>query len=367
MSDFKIPPISPLIGSNLVNYFRAIKSRKIVPKHYLKVFLTALVSGIASILMLWERIRESKNLKLKNPPIFILGHWRSGTTHLHNLLCQDPKSGFITTYQSIFPSNLYSKGLFKPFLKMVIPPTRPSDNVKLGVDLPQEDEFALENLIAPTFYNFFFFPDHFERAYDENIHFKNKDISKWENAYKKLIKKGEVNSNGNYMILKNPVNTGRVGRILEMYPEAFFIHIYRNPVIVYLSTKKFFISLIPDMQFQDTSEEDIIEIVFKLYANIMGDYLKNKVLIPSQQLIEIDFETFENNPINELEKIYKHFKIPNWNENQTYFKDYLNRLGSYKKNNYQITQKELDRIVKEWNFAFKEFKYDVPLNIKIIE
>src|SRR3954447_11011480 len=34
-----------------------------------------------------EAVRDAKVL----PPLFVLGHWRSGTTHLHNLMALDER------------------------------------------------------------------------------------------------------------------------------------------------------------------------------------------------------------------------------------------------------------------------------------
>jgi len=35
------------------------------------------------------------------PPLIVLGIWRSGTTHLHNLLSKDDRFAFPTTYQAL--------------------------------------------------------------------------------------------------------------------------------------------------------------------------------------------------------------------------------------------------------------------------
>ncbi len=365
-----IPPISPLIGSTLSNYYKSMRSGRIESNFYFKVLLTGFISAVSNLFAIWDKIKDRKRQATQAHPIFIIGHWRSGTTHLHNLLCQDPNAGYITTYQSVFPNNLFSKGLFKTFMKMLIPGKRPSDNVKLNVDFPQEDEFALENLIAPSFYNFFFFPDKYDQLFDETILFKNRkesEIELWKRHYKELIAKGQSNTNGKYMILKNPVNTGRVERILEMYPNARFIHIYRNPIIVYLSTKKFFLTLIPELQLQNSTEEQIIDLTFDLYSRLMRNYLENKASIPPSQLIEIDFESFEKDPIHQLKEIYTSFSIPNWDQNLPYFEEYLNHLGDYKKNTYKITRVELDRIKTDWGFAFSAFGYSVPNNLEVID
>jgi hypothetical protein len=37
------------------------------------------------------------------PPLFILGHWRTGTTHLHNLLAVDRRFAFPNNYQVCYP------------------------------------------------------------------------------------------------------------------------------------------------------------------------------------------------------------------------------------------------------------------------
>ena len=39
------------------------------------------------------------------PPLFVLGHWRNGTTLLHNLLTVDQRFAFPNNYQSLFPNS----------------------------------------------------------------------------------------------------------------------------------------------------------------------------------------------------------------------------------------------------------------------
>ncbi len=44
------------------------------------------------------------------PPLFILGHWRSGTTYLHNLIVRDDQSARPTLYQVLFPRDVSYDG-----------------------------------------------------------------------------------------------------------------------------------------------------------------------------------------------------------------------------------------------------------------
>lgn len=368
MGDFRIPPLSTLVGSTLKNYFRVLGTGKVEPRYYHKVVLTFLVGLISNAFIPWERLRENYRTVKIEKPVFILGHWRSGTTLLHNLLCQDPNASFITTYQSIFPHNMYSKWLFKNFVHWKIPQKRPSDDVDLGASLPQEDDFAMSNIV-PAFYDFFFFPDQHLKHYDKHVRFVQngeKYKKEWLDAYDYLICKGLVNRHGKYPVLKNPANTGRFDVLLEHYPDARFIHIYRNPVMVYLSTKKFFLSLFPSVQLQRSNREQIVDIVIDLYTLLMQDYLAKRALIPPHQLVEIRFEDFEKDPLSILQNVYQQFNLEGWPQASMAMQQHLDDVQGYKKNDYEISASELARVKSEWAFAFEAFDYAVPENLEVI-
>ncbi len=103
-----------------------------------------------------RRIRETR---LNAPPIFILGHWRSGTTLLHEMLVNDPQFASPSTYQCFAPWHfVVSEWLMVRFGSFLLPKKRPMDNMEAGWELPQEDEFALMNLGVPTPYLRIAFP-----------------------------------------------------------------------------------------------------------------------------------------------------------------------------------------------------------------
>ncbi|MGL1887934.1 MAG: sulfotransferase [Reichenbachiella sp.] len=371
MSKFSIPPISTLVGATLPHYLRVLKSGKISPKYYFKIFLTTLfvIAGIP--FRLYEQIYDSLylNQKLKKSPTFILGHWRSGTTHLHNILCQDPEAAFITTYHSLFPNNLRSKFIFKNFMKMNMPNKRPSDNVTLDVNYPQEEEFALGNQISLSLYLFFYFPQNYLSYYNSAVNqstASEKEKTLWKKHYHKLLLKAQSNTNGDHLVIKNPSNTGRIHALLELYPDAKFVHLSRNPVIVYLSTKKFFLSIIPTLQLQKFSSDQIINQIFHLYSMLMRDYFDQRSLIPQENLIELKFEDLEDNPHVHLANIYKQFEINSYQNVKGLIENYLMEHKNYTKNSYSISQVELDRIKNEWDFAFKKLGYEIPENLHIV-
>ena len=94
------------------------------------------------------------------PPIFILGHWRSGTTLLHELLVQDPRHTFPNTYQCFDPCHfLLTERLVRRYCNWLLPARRIMDNMPVGWERPQEDEFALALLGQPSPYLTIAFPN----------------------------------------------------------------------------------------------------------------------------------------------------------------------------------------------------------------
>ena len=367
MSEFKTPPISTLAGSSIVNFTRALSHGKIHKKYFSKILLSGLVSAISSPFQLYEKLRDIGKTNTDINPVFILGHWRSGTTFLHNLLCQAPDHGYVTTYQSVFPNNLHSKWLFKTFMKMNMPTKRPSDNVELNANFPQEDEFALGNMLAPSFYYFFYFPNELEQFFDQTVLFNssNQWENEWEKSYRLLLHKAGKNTGANRVIVKNPVNTARVPKLMELYPNAQFVHIHRNPILVYLSTKKFFESLFPSVQLQITHEEQIQQTVLSLFKKVMNQYIATKDQIPKENFKDISFSEFEKNPLHTVEHMYHTFGWKGWEQDSIEFRRYLDSQSEYKKNQYLISQRELEQVQKEWKFAFDEFGYDIPQSVMI--
>jgi len=371
MSDFKIPPISTLAGSTFGNFFRVLKQGHIQPKYYFKIGLTFLIILISSPFHLWENIKFRKKLKrfrFKKPPLFILGHWRSGTTLLHNMLTKDPQAAYLTTYQSLFPNNLGSKWLFKTFMIINMPDKRPSDNVALNIDFPQEDEFAFSNCQAYAYYNFFYFPKEYHRFYENSVHHKNlseKEIKHWYKSYDKMMKKALLNTKGERLIIKNPVNTARIDKLLNLYPDAKFLYIYRNPITVYYSTKRFFQQLYPTLWLHEVDHGFIGKMILEVYQLLMNDYLNHKSLIPKENLIEVRFEEFEKHPVEEIEKIYAQLLKDDFSKVKNYFFEYFNTQKGHKKNKYMVEADEIETIQTEWKKFIDMYEYKIPADITI--
>jgi len=53
----------------------------------------------------WENLCYARKIRQTSvlPPLFVLGIWWSGTTHLHNLLSKDDRFAYPNAYEVFFP------------------------------------------------------------------------------------------------------------------------------------------------------------------------------------------------------------------------------------------------------------------------
>ena len=251
-------------------------------------------------------------------------------------------------------------------MKVTMPKSRPSDGVKLGVDLPQEDEFALTNYTILSHYLFFFFPNDYKKIYKNTFRLEENEQKKWLKYYDQLINRISSYTGKKRILIKNPSNTSRIKYLLKQYPNAKFIHIYRNPVFVYLSTFKFFDELFPSVNLQNFDRDKLIKLVVYNYKEMYKDYYKHKDLIPQNNLVEFGFEDFKKNPLIQIERVYKKFGLNGFGKNMDVFKTYIKSQEGHKVNQYKIKKELLKSIKNEFKQSFMGMNYKIPKNLKII-
>lgn len=179
-----------------------------------------------------------KNTRLREDPIFIIGHWRTGTTLLHEFMILDPQHNFPTTHQCMDPNHFLLTGsIMKRWFKWMIGDIRPMDQMAVSWDRPQEDEFALCMMGQPSPYLQIAFPNNEEidpEAYDLT-NLTPRQRTHWKAALLNFLKTISLRDSRR-LVLKSPAHSCRIPTLLEMFPKAKFVHIVRNPYDVFPST-----------------------------------------------------------------------------------------------------------------------------------
>lgn len=218
--------------------------RLISPQRYglvASVFALSLLHSLLAIFVLIFYSGRIRRTKLVGAPICILGFQRSGTTFLNELIACDDRFAFPDNLQCIMPESfiLAEKRLRKQSAIMQMD-KRPMDDMDMSMDAPQEDEIGLLNSGVPSPYVQMAFP-----STDQNYHAvleqQQKDPvmrSKWTLSWIWFLKKVQFRNPGKRLLLKSPTHTVRVKMIRDIFPDAKFIHITRNPYRVFHSNIK---------------------------------------------------------------------------------------------------------------------------------
>lgn len=360
--------LQPLAGGSFRNWLRLLRDNGGIHSDYLlRAGFVTLATLACTPFRVYERIRYRAvldNVKIEYPPLFILGHWRSGTTHLHNVLSQDPQFGYITTFQAVAPEFcLAGERPLRPILKVRVPETRHMDNMALSLDHPQEDEVALANLCRHSFYHYWSFPLSVERYVNEGLFLDGGSdvaLTEWKSAYLKIVKKATFMAQGKRIVLKNPANTGRIRHLLSLFPGAKFIHIYRNPYTVFASTRHLHKKILGIAALQRVPAERVEEHVVQIYKKVMARFFEEVELIPSGDFAEVRFEDFENNPLGETRRLYDELGLSGFEAAHPRFEEYVSSLKDYRKNSFALPDEMIQRLKQEWAFTIDRWGYDVP-------
>ncbi|MBR1800145.1 MAG: sulfotransferase [Bacteroidaceae bacterium] len=358
-------PVNTLVGADWKT-FKAITAHQEIDKGYrTKYHLTQALCRLLSTLAPIQERRYQRLLAdkpLEHDPLFILGHWRSGTTFVHNIFAQDEHFAHTTTYQTVFPHlMMFGQPFFKFWMNIFIPSQRPTDKMELTPDLPQEEEFALTNMTPFSYYHFWFFPKRMLEYCDRYLTFEKitpEEKRAFQEAFMKIVKISLWNTGGTQYLSKNPPHTGHVQALVEMFPNAKFIYLMRNPYTVFESTRSFFTQTIAPLKLQDISDDQIEMNAIEAYPRLYRAYQEQKKFIPEGNLYEVKFEEFERDAYATTKDIYAKLQLPGWEESEPAIRKYIDSKRGYKKNQYEYKPRTIQLVNEHWGQAIDDWGYE---------
>ena len=295
------------------------------------------------------------------PPLFILGHWRSGTTHLHNLLALDQRFAYPNLFDVLNPHTLLvAEPLLSRLMRLVIPSTRLGiDSMPLDLALPNEEEYALCGATVLSPYLGWVFPRGDER-YEQYLTFREappQDLARWKAAVLQFFKKLSFKYK-RPLILKSPPNTGRIGLLLDLFPEARFVHIHRHPYDVFRSTQrlnrqtwKYFNLHRPDEELLDTR-------ILRQYSLMYDAFFDERSQIPADRYCEVTYAELEADPLGQVEAIYEQLHLADFGAARPALVEYLRSQADYRKNEHaDLPHSTRLRIAQSWQRTFHEWNY----------
>ena len=353
----------PLFGADVPNLARLLVHNGAVSTASMPTALAAGLSAFGRLpftigergMVAWQK----RQMAPMPAPVFIIGHWRSGTTHLYNLLTRSA-FGFVTPIAAGMPHEFLTLGRWlQPLLIKMLPKTRYVDQVEVRPDSPQEDEIPLGSMNPISFYHGVYFPKHFERHFRRSMFLDGctaAEIKAWQLALIRLMEKSWL-LHGQRLVIKNPTYSSRMLRLRRLYPDARFIHIYRNPYEVFRSTKRFYRTLLERFAWQPFDHLNIDHFVLEGYERLMDRVEQDRRRLPENRFVDLRFEDLEAQPIKEIGKILEQLELGDIEGMEPSIRAYLDRIADFEKTTFKPCAEEQMMVRDRLAPFFERFGY----------
>jgi hypothetical protein len=292
------------------------------------------------------------------PPIFVVGHWRTGTTLLHEFLALDPRHTWPNTYECFSPNHFLLSEDVLSRLRFLVPSRRPMDAMDVGFDRPQEDEFALAILGQPSPYLTIAFPNRaeHEELYDDLDRLPPRLREAWKAAFLSFLRRVAYRRPGR-LVLKSPTHSFRIPTLLEMFPGARFVHLIRDPRVVFPSTVHLWRKLHEAQGLHRPHHRGLEERVFARFLRLHERIERARALVPPSQFFELRYEDLVADPVARMGELYEHLGLGGFRDVRPRLESYLAEHADYRTNRYELAPALRAEIESRWGEVIRRQGY----------
>ncbi|WP_207479153.1 sulfotransferase family protein [Arenibaculum pallidiluteum] len=354
----------PLAGANFGTLAAVLRhGGGVSPRHFHRAGLALGAAAIRSVPDLVERRRFARRRVARPapPPLFVLGHWRSGTTHLFNLLAQNPQLGFAGPLAVGLPWGFLGMGGFwRRRIEEWLPPDRIIDAMPVTPDSPQEDELALALMQPLSYYHGIFFPRRLHEAFAKGVLLEGctpEEAALRRQRMALFVEKLQRQQGERRLLLKNPVHTAQVEELRAIWPDAAFVHIHRCPFEVFASTRRMLLTLLREFALQPYDPAAVDELVLDLYPAMMRRLDRATRSLPSDRFVEVRYEDLRSDPLGVVGRIHDALRLDGMEAARPGIERHLAAVRGHR-----IARNALDagmraRLARRWGFAFERWAY----------
>ena len=318
-------------------------------------------SMVGSIAALLQRAVHGRRIAAVTPgpdPLFILGHWRGGTTYLHELLALDARLVCPTTFECFAPEHSLVLQCTAPLLRFLLPARRPMDRMAADWLRPQEDEFACCLAGLPSPYETIAFPRHRRQNWRETDldDLTPQQRECWDRLYLQVLRTVSYRRPGQ-LVLKGPLHTCRIPHLARLFPQARYIHLIRDPRQVIPSTIHLWRALYAWFGLHRANPADLEDDVFDTFHHVHARFDRHRTLIEPHRLCELRHEELTQDPVRQLRRLYEHLALDDFDAAEPVVRRYVEATSDYRPNRYTVSDRLQARMATELAPYLRRYGY----------
>jgi hypothetical protein len=238
--------------------------------------------------------------------VFIVGLPRTGTTHLHGMISQDPANRAPFTWEVMYPAAAVST-------QREIDRARAMTDARLSwanrlapefmrihpiaADLPQE----CIAITAQVFMSIQFHTTHNVSSYQDWFENAAQDLA--FDFHRRLLQHLQAKRPGNRWVLKAPGHLFALEGLLKRYPDAKIVHTHRDPLRVMASMASH--ATVLRRAFSDRADPRQIAADWAdRWARALDRFLMVRDRAPAEHFLDVDFDAIEQDPLGTIERVY---------------------------------------------------------------
>jgi hypothetical protein len=300
-------------------------------------------------------------------PVFIIGLPRTGTTHLHGMISEDPANRAPLTWEVMYPAAARTAGGVARARSQTDMRLAWADRLApefmrihpIAASLPQE----CIAITAQVFMSIQFHTTHDVASYQD--WFEGADQKLGFDFHYRFLQHLQAKSAGNRWVLKAPGHLFALAGLLERYPDARIIHTHRDPLRVMASMASH--ATVLRRAFSDSADPQRIAADWAdRWARALDTFLAVRDRAPAAQFLDVNFESIERDPLGTVEHVYEFLGWPLTSDARTAMERFLaaNPKNKHGVHSYTLEQFGLSRAAETVRFRKYCERFRIPMRVE---
>jgi hypothetical protein len=182
-------------------------------------------------------------------------------------------------------------------------------------------------------------------------------LQRWKQCFLRFLKQITMYNPNKRIVLKSPTHTYRLKALLDLFPTALFVHIVRDPYVVFPSTVSMWKALYVDQGLQNPKFEGLEDYVVDNFLHMYEKLEETRSLVDSSRFYELRYEDLVREPIKQVRAIYEHLALGDFEQVLPKLKQYMANTADYQTNRYELPPKLHDTITQRWGHVIRRYGY----------